>query len=49
MKQNMKRIVRVYKRTVSIVNETPIEMYENLVGKKKGFLLESYDKNMRTD
>ncbi len=41
----MKRIVRVYKRTVSIVNETPIEMYENLVGKKKGFLLESYDKN----
>lgn len=45
MKQNMKRIVRVYKRTVSIVNETPIEMYENLVGKKKGFLLESYDKN----
>lgn len=41
----MKRILRVYKRTVSIVNETSIEMYENLVGKKKGFLLESYDKN----
>ena len=41
----MKRILKVYKRTVSIVNETPIEMYENLVGQKKGFLLESYDKN----
>lgn len=41
----MKRILRVYKRTVSIVNETSIAMYQNLVGKKKGFLLESYDKN----
>lgn len=41
----MKRILRVYKRTVSIVNETSIGMYENLVGKKRGFLLESYDKN----
>ena len=41
----MKRILRVYKRTVSIVKETSIEMYENLVGKKRGFLLESYDKN----
>jgi len=41
----MKRILRVYKRTVSIVNETSIEMYENLVGTKRGFLLESYDKN----
>lgn len=41
----MKRVLRVYKHTVSIVNETSIEMYENLVGKKKGFLLESYDKN----
>ncbi len=36
---------RVYKKTISIVNETPMEMYENFVGKKKGFLLESYDKN----
>ncbi|MCD8218490.1 MAG: chorismate-binding protein, partial [Clostridiales bacterium] len=41
----MKRILKVYKKTVSIINETPIEMYENLVGSKKGFLLESYDKN----
>ena len=40
-----KRIYRVYKKTVSIVNETSIQMYENLVGHKKGFLLESYDKN----
>ncbi len=41
----MKRILKVYKKTVSIVNETAIGMYENLVGSKKGFLLESYDKN----
>lgn len=40
-----KRILRLYKRTVSIVNETPISMYEHLVGREKGFLLESYDKN----
>ena len=40
-----KRVLRLYKKTVSIVNETPINMYEKLVGKKKGFLLESYDKN----
>lgn len=39
------RRLRVYKKTVSIVNETAIGMYEGLVGKKKGFLLESYDKN----
>lgn len=41
----MKRIYKVYKKTVSIVNETPTAMYENLVGSRKGFLLESYDKN----
>lgn len=46
----MKRIYKVYKKTVSIVNETSTAMYENLVRgeggtKKKGFLLESYDKN----
>ncbi len=40
-----KRILRLYKKTVSIVNETPINMYEKLVGTKKGFLLESYDKD----
>lgn len=41
----MKRILRVYKKTVSIVNETAIGMYEKLAGEEKGFLLESYDKN----
>ena len=41
----MKRTLRVYKKTVSIVNETAIGMYQNLVGDKVGFLLESYDKN----
>ncbi|MDE6904876.1 MAG: anthranilate synthase component I [Lachnospiraceae bacterium] len=40
----MKKIYRVYKKTVSIVNETSTEMYENLVGDQRGFLLESYDK-----
>lgn len=39
------RRLRVYKKTVSIVNETATGMYESLVGRKKGFLLESYDKN----
>lgn len=35
-----------YKKTVSIINETAVQIYENLVGKQnKGFLLESYDKN----
>lgn len=46
----MKRIYKVYKKTVSIVNETSTAMYENLVSTesgipKKGFLLESYDNN----
>ena len=41
----MKRRLRVYKKTVSIVNETATGMYENPVGSNKGFLLESYDKN----
>ena len=36
---------KVYKKTVSIVNEKSTELYESLVGTKKGFLLESYDKN----
>ncbi|MCM1282293.1 MAG: anthranilate synthase component I [Muribaculaceae bacterium] len=41
----IKRRFRVYKKTVSIVNETATGMYESLVGERKGFLLESYDKN----
>lgn len=45
MVQNMKRRLRVYKKTVSIVNETSTGLYESLVGTAKGFLLESYDKN----
>lgn len=40
-----KRTLRVYKKTVSIVNETATAMYESLVGDDCGFLLESYDKN----
>lgn len=36
---------KVYKKTVSIVNEKATDMYESLVGSQKGFLLESYDKN----
>ena len=45
MVQSMKRKLRVYKKTVSIVKETSVGMYENLAGGQKGFLLESYDKN----
>lgn len=45
MVQNMKRRLRVYKKTVSIVNETSTGLYESLVGTAKGFMLESYDKN----
>lgn len=39
------RFLRVYKRTISIVNETPIAIYETLCKGKCGFLLESYDKD----
>lgn len=39
------RNLKAYRKTISIVNETTIGLYENLVGKKIGFLLESYDKN----
>lgn len=41
----MKIVRRAYKKTVSIINETAVQIYENYVGDKKGFLLESYDKN----
>ena len=41
----MSRKLKLYKKTVSMVNEKATQMYENLVGDKKGFLLESYDKN----
>lgn len=39
------RNLKAYRKTISIVNETTIGLYENLVGKNIGFLLESYDKN----
>ncbi len=41
----MKRRVRAYKKTVSIVNETAISMFEGIAIGQKSFLLESYDKN----
>lgn len=40
----MKRILKAYKKTVSIVNETAIQIYESLGSEKKGFLMESNDK-----
>lgn len=40
-----KRILKAYKKTVSIVNETTTGLYESLGKGKVGFLLESYDKN----
>lgn len=39
------RNLKAYRKTISIVSETTIGLYESLVGKKTGFLLESYDKN----
>ena len=41
----MKRKLIIYKKTVSIVNEQAIDMYETLVKDGKGFMLESYDKD----
>ncbi len=41
----MKRLLKVYKKTTSIIDEKATDLYENLVGGGKGFLLESYDKN----
>lgn len=40
----MKRKLRAYKKTVSIVNETAIGIYESLGKDKIGFLMESNDK-----
>jgi len=41
----MKRKLKVYKKTTSIIDEKATDIYENLAGDKMGFLLESYDKN----
>ena len=40
----MKRILRAYKKSVSLVNETALDLYKGLGREKKGFLLESNDK-----
>ena len=40
-----KTIYRAYKKTVSIVQESAISMFEGIAKGKKSFLLESYDKN----
>lgn len=39
------RNLKAYKKTVSVVNESAMSMYENLGREKIGFLLESYDKD----
>ncbi len=41
----MKHIRRAYSKTVSIIDETAVGIYQSFVGKRRGFLLESYDKN----
>ncbi|UWP58876.1 anthranilate synthase component I [Ruminococcus gauvreauii] len=41
----MKRVLRAYRKTVSIVNESSVALFEGLSAGKKAFLLESYDKN----
>lgn len=41
----MKRRLRAYRKTVSIVNEKAISMFEGIAGDRKCFLLESYDKD----
>ena len=41
----MKRKLRAYRKTVSIVDEKAISMFEGIAGNRKCFLLESYDKN----
>ncbi len=39
------RFLRAYRKTISIVDETPIGIFESIGKGKKGFLLESYDKD----
>lgn len=41
----MKRIRRAYSKTVSLIDETAVQIYQSFVGQEKGFLLESYDKD----
>ena len=42
------RVLKAYKKTVSIVNETAIELYKGLGREHKGFLMESNDKDKLT-
>ena len=39
------RFLKAYRKTISVVNESAMSMYQNLGKNKKGFLLESYDKD----
>ena len=39
------RYLKAYKKTISIVNESSMAVFESLGREKKGFLLESYDKD----
>lgn len=39
------RTLKAYKKTVSIVSETSVGIFEAIIKGNKGFLLESYDKN----
>lgn len=41
----MKRIRRAYSKTVSLIDETAVQIYQSFVGQETGFLLESYDKD----
>ncbi len=41
----MKRIRRAYTKTVSLIDETAVQIYQSFVGRDRGFLLESYDRN----
>lgn len=38
----MKRIRRAYSKTVSLIDETAVQIYQSFVGKKKGFPLDSF-------
>ena len=42
----MKRIRRAYSKTVSLIDETAVQIYQSFVGKKKGFLLERFVRMM---
>ena len=43
--ENTKIRKKAYKKTVSIIEESVVDIYQSYVGSETGFLLESYDKN----